>query len=521
LCDYLNSLHESAIMVISHDPFFLNRVCTNIINYNSGKLVYYEGNFTAFTERMGINSADAEQLLAGNVGVGDNGIEREEEKKDEKKENDADESSLSLKLDEASTAAPSPADTPRSSICGTETTDSGLSPRESEAGEESPASPAKKDDDFQALPETAKGAPDKKAKIVFPIPGKVKGVNSLAKPVLEIDNLTWAYNEEKGDVLQGVSSKVTMNSRIHIKGVNGAGKSTFINLLCGEVHPNSSAMPQKGTVTRHRNCRLAYMAQQHMHHMMPFMNSSPYIYLQKRFANGYDGALQDRLMQPQNEEEAVLRAELAKKHGKYGNAIDSLVGRQLRGKELYYEIKWVNLTDSKQNTWENLAKLRLLGCETYALAYDDRAAAAEAGLDQRPLSQREIVKHLEQFGITEELALNRTIGMFSAGQKSKVSMAAAFWMKPHIIALDEPTNYIDMETVESLIIALQRFKGGVICISHCKEFAERVCNETWFLEGGGMAITKKGKEEKAKKEGKEGKKGKENRERSISSIEEL
>merc|ERR1712072_1052616 len=59
LCDYLNSLHESAIMVISHDPFFLNQVCTNIINYNKGKLVYYDGNFDDFTKRMNINGAHA------------------------------------------------------------------------------------------------------------------------------------------------------------------------------------------------------------------------------------------------------------------------------------------------------------------------------------------------------------------------------------------------------------------------------------------------------------------------------
>merc|ERR1712072_1187274 len=65
LCDYLNGLSQSAIMVISHDPFFLNRVCTNIINYHNGKLVYYEGNFDAFTARLGINSADADALLAG------------------------------------------------------------------------------------------------------------------------------------------------------------------------------------------------------------------------------------------------------------------------------------------------------------------------------------------------------------------------------------------------------------------------------------------------------------------------
>lgn len=134
--------------------------------------------------------------------------------------------------------------------------------------------------------------------------------------------------------------------------------------------------------------------------------------------------------------------------------------------------------------------LKNLGCETFALAYDDKCAAAEGGLQDRPLSQREIVKHLANFGIDEELALNRTIGMFSAGQKSKVSLAAAFWSKPHLIALDEHTNYIDMQTLDSLVVALQRFKGGVICISHCADFVSRVCNETWMLEGGQLKITK-------------------------------
>ena len=83
---------------------------------------------------------------------------------------------------------------------------------------------------------------------MFPIPGKVKGLSTLAKPVLEVKELSYSYTAEKGDVFAGVNAKLTMTSRVHVKGVNGAGKSTFINLLCGEVHANSSALPQKGMV---------------------------------------------------------------------------------------------------------------------------------------------------------------------------------------------------------------------------------------------------------------------------------
>merc|ERR1712194_797256 len=481
LSDYLVGLIYSAIMVISHDPGFLNRVCTDIINYNKGKLVYYKGNFDAFTERLGINAADAEALLAGQVAVSENGVERAETTWEEKTAQQEEEvlTPRSAGVASESTGAPLGLKSRANSASSHGLVAQGASQQPEEGGE---------------TPTGAGGsgapAPDRKAKIVFPIAGKVKGLNSLAKPVLEMNDLTFAHGEEKGDVIQGVAGKITMNSRIAITGVNGAGKTTFLNLICGEVHPNASACPQKGTVARHRNCRLAYMAQQHMHHMKDYMTTSPYIYIQKRYQNGYDGALQQRLLEPANEEEREDRVKRAKQYGKYGCALKNLVGRQMRGKDLYYEASWEGLDDTSKNSWLCLNDLRNLGCESFALAYDDRAAAIEGGVADRPLSQREIVKHLEQFGITEELALNRNIGMFSAGQKSKVSLAAAFWIKPHLVALDEPTNYIDMETLDSLTVALQRFKGGVICISHCAEFVEKVCNETWMLENGGLTIIK-------------------------------
>ena len=80
--------------------------------------------------------------------------------------------------------------------------------------------------------------------------------------------------------------------------------------------------------------------------------------------------------------------------------------------------------------------------------------------------------------------------MFSAGQKSKVTLGAAFWIKPHIIALDEPTNYIDMETLDALATALSRFKGAVVVISHSNEFVKRVCNEQWMLDAGKIMVSK-------------------------------
>jgi len=54
--------------------------------------------------------------------------------------------------------------------------------------------------------------------------------------------------------------------------------------------------------------------------------------------------------------------------------------------------------------------------------------------------------------------------------------------------------------LDALASALQRFKGGLVVISHSNAFVERVCDETWLVEAceGGATITKTKKTEKTK-----------------------
>merc|ERR1719420_1139143 len=158
--------------------------------------------------------------------------------------------------------------------------------------------------------------------------------------------------------------------------------------------------------------------------------------------------------------------------------VKNIVGRHARKKEIFYEIEWEGL-DAKQNTHEPLSKLRLLGVETFARAFDERQAAAAAGVDQRPLSEREIVNHLAQFDIDKNLATERLIESMSAGQKSRLTLAGAFWTKPHIICLDEPTNYLDMDTVDQLSKSLSLFKGAVVVVTHHQKFMVGLLTEKW------------------------------------------
>merc|ERR1711933_34242 len=59
---------------------------------------------------------------------------------------------------------------------------------------------------------------------------------------------------------------------------------------------------------------------------------------------------------------------------------------------------------------------------------------------------------------------------------------------PHILILDEPTNYLDREGLGALVTAIKDYKGGVLIISHNKEFCDNVATEKWIMQGGRLRI---------------------------------
>ena len=77
----------------------------------------------------------------------------------------------------------------------------------------------------------------------------------------------------------------------------------------------------------------------------------------------------------------------------------------------------------------------------------------------------------------------------SGGQKVKLVLGAAMWQQPHILVLDEPTNYLDRESLGAMAAALKEFGGGVVIVSHHGEFVNSVCVEKWNVGGGVCAIT--------------------------------
>ncbi|KAL1137978.1 hypothetical protein AAG570_009673 [Ranatra chinensis] len=92
-------------------------------------------------------------------------------------------------------------------------------------------------------------------------------------------------------------------------------------------------------------------------------------------------------------------------------------------------------------------------------------------------------RQLGSFGISGDLAL-QTVASLSGGQKSRVAFAKMCMAKPNFLVLDEPTNHLDIETIEALGIAINKYTGGVILVSHDERLIRMVCKELWVCNKG-------------------------------------
>merc|ERR1712139_276628 len=119
---------------------------------------------------------------------------------------------------------------------------------------------------------------------------------------------------------------------------------------------------------------------------------------------------------------------------------------------------------------------------------EDEKQAAAAGLMSKMRAKPSVEKHLADFAIDAEAASHTQISALSGGQKVKVVIAAAMWQNPHVLILDEPTNYLDRDGLGALVLAIKDFKGGVLIISHNKEFCGSVATEKWIMKGGYLRI---------------------------------
>merc|ERR1712176_906410 len=161
---------------------------------------------------------------------------------------------------------------------------------------------------------------------------------------------------------------------------------------------------------------------------------------------------------------------------------DAILARQkhTKTKKYIYEVKWMHKS-TESNTWVERDILLAMGYSKLVNKKDEQEAAA-AGPLSKPLTQPGVEKALKDFGLDAESASHQPLSSLSHGQKVKVVICASCWQNPHVVILDEPTNYLDRDGLGALVRGLETFQGGVVIISHNVEFTDSVCQQKWIME---------------------------------------
>merc|ERR1739838_40513 len=169
---------------------------------------------------------------------------------------------------------------------------------------------------------------------------------------------------------------------------------------------------------------------------------------------------------------------------KYKKVVSELMGGRKTNKQKEYEYE-IRYAGSNIDSGEYLPQkiLKKMGWDK-AMKAVDLKIAQRSGLYIRPLSAKNVEKHLEDCGLDREFGTHYRMSALSGGQKVKVVLAASMWNQPHILILDEPTNYLDRESLGALAGAIEKFDGGVVMITHNNEFCSKLCPETWVMDAG-------------------------------------
>jgi len=98
-------------------------------------------------------------------------------------------------------------------------------------------------------------------------------------------------------------------------------------------------------------------------------------------------------------------------------------------------------------------------------------------------SQEELRGLLGQMLFSGEDALKPTRAL-SGGEAARMIMCRLMLQKPNVLVLDEPTNHLDLESINALNIALQKYDGTVLFVTHDHDVIDEVATRIWHFENG-------------------------------------
>jgi len=211
-----------------------------------------------------------------------------------------------------------------------------------------------------------------------------------------------------------ISFAVNENDKIALMGKNGAGKSTLLKIIAGVNKPSS------GSISAPKEAKIAYLPQ----HLLAKDNATVFEETSKAFAEVFK-----------------MKAEMDE------------INEALTVRTDYESEEYMKLIE----------RVSELGDKFYAIEEINYEA--------------EVEKVLKGLGFNRQ-DFKRPTSEFSGGWRMRIELAKILLQKPDLILLDEPTNHIDIESVQWLEDFLINSAKAVIVISHDRAFVDNITNRT-------------------------------------------
>jgi ATP-binding cassette subfamily F protein uup len=134
-------------------------------------------------------------------------------------------------------------------------------------------------------------------------------------------------------------------------------------------------------------------------------------------------------------------------------------------------------------------KIAVAYFDQFRAALDEEATLAETispGSDFVEVGggRKHVISYLGEFLFPPERA-NAPVKALSGGERSRLLLARLFSRPANVLVLDEPTNDLDIETLELLEALLQEYEGTLFLVSHDRAFLDNVVTQTYAFEGEG------------------------------------
>ncbi|MGF1445935.1 MAG: ABC-F family ATP-binding cassette domain-containing protein [Pikeienuella sp.] len=131
--------------------------------------------------------------------------------------------------------------------------------------------------------------------------------------------------------------------------------------------------------------------------------------------------------------------------------------------------------DPEKSLWESLTEDKLIGL---------KGSNDQVMVRGRP---RHVVAYLKEF-LFDERQARGPVSQLSGGEQARLLLARIMARPSNLLVLDEPTNDLDVETLDLLQELISEFDGTVLLVSHDRDFLDRVATTTVAMEGNGGAV---------------------------------